>query len=285
MALSLAPLFHRMRTAIVKAPLQRSLLDARVVHARFEPKPYALRHRLTYLYVPMAALSVGLQRPLLSRNRFNLFSLNDRDYGSSGTPCETWINEVFASAGLDLRAAHTVSLLTLPRVLGFGFNPVSFWFYRDEAGALRAVLAEVNNTFGERHCYLCRKPDGTAIARGDEVIAEKALFVSPFLPVAGHYVFRFSETEDRLSVHINLIQAGRRVMTASIVGRLGPLSSAALARSFARHLIPGLKVLFLIHIHALGLYLSGARILKKPKPPPNLVSHSGPSAPQEPALE
>jgi DUF1365 family protein len=285
MALSLAPLFRSMRTAIAKAPLQRSLLDARVVHARFEPKPYSLSHRLTYLYVPLSALSGGLQRPLLSRNRFNLFSLNDRDYGASGTPCEAWIDEVFASAGLDTKSGHTISLLTLPRVLGFVFNPVSFWFCRDEAGALRAVLAEVNNTFGERHCYLCRKPDGEAITPADEVVAEKVLFVSPFLPVAGHYAFRFNETEDRLSVNINLIQDGRRVMNASIVGRLGPLSSAALARSFARHLIPGLKVLFLIHMHALGLYFSGARALKKPKPPPNLVSHSGHPAPQEPALE
>lgn len=101
-----------------------------------------------------------------------------------------------------------IDLVTMPRVAGLMFNPVSFWMCHDPEGGLRAVLAEVNSTFGERHCYLCRRSDGGIITARDQITARKLLYVSPFLPVEGEYRFRFQENADRLGI-FHQSRAGR----------------------------------------------------------------------------
>jgi DUF1365 family protein len=275
MALAFNSRLRRLAPSMFRAPMARALVDARITHMRYEPRPYRLSHRLQYFYVPLSRLDT-LARPFLARNRFNLYSLDDRDYGRSDRDIRAWVADAFACAGIDLPNDYDVSLLTLPRVLGFSFNPVSFWFCRDATGALRAVLVEVNNTFGERHCYVCRNPDGSALDPGAELVAEKVFHVSPFLAVEGTYHFRFLETADRILVAIDLRRDERRVMSAAIVGRLLPLTSASLIGAFFRTPLPSLKVLLLIHFHAARLYLAGLRPFSKPAPPSDLVSSSVP---------
>jgi DUF1365 family protein len=255
-----------------EAGLSRALLEARITHARFAPKPYVLAHRLTYLHVPLTALP-RLKRRFLNRNGWGLFALNDRDYGKAGTDLGAWVASAFAEVGATVPDGE-VTLVTLPRVLGFGFNPVSFWLCHDREGALRAVLAEVNNTFGERHCYLCRKPDGAVIGPTDEVASEKVFHVSPFMPVDGEYRFRFVEKPDRISIRIDLHREGRRVLTATIAGPLTTLTSAAMLRSFLRHPFPTLQVVLMIHYHAARLYMRGLRIFSKPEAPDHMVTPS-----------
>jgi hypothetical protein len=243
-------------------PIARGLLEARITHARFSPKPYALSHRLTYLHVPLADLG-RLKRRFLGRNGWGLFSLNDRDYGDRGSDLSVWVRSAFDSVGAPMPEGG-ITLLTLPRVLGFGFNPVSFWLCHDTRGALRAVLAEVNNTFGERHCYLCRKSDGSVVTAGDEVASEKVFHVSPFLPTDGVYRFRFVEKPDRIAIRIDLYREDRRVLSATIAGELSALTSAALLRSFLRHPFPTLQVVLLIHYHAVRLYMRGLNMVTTP---------------------
>jgi DUF1365 family protein len=254
------------------APIPRGLLQARITHARYAPKPYTLAHDLTYLHVPVAALP-HLKRRFLNRNGWGLFALNDRDYGDSKTGIEVWLRAAFHSIGAELPDGE-VTLVTLPRVLGFGFNPVSFWLCHDRGGALSAVLAEVNNTFGERHCYLCRKPDGTPIGPDEEIAAEKVFHVSPFFPIDGEYRFRFIEKPDRVSIRVDLYREGRRALSATIGGRLTELTSRALFRNFLRHPFPTLQVVLLIHYHAARLYMRGHRIFSKPAAPGDLVTPS-----------
>ncbi len=139
---------------------------------------------------------------------------------------------------------------------------------------LTAVLAEVNNTFGERHCYLCRKTDGSAIGPNEEIVAEKVFHVSPFFPTDGEYRFRFIEKPDpRLHSHRSL---SRRHPCAhrTIGGRLSALTSQALLKSFLRHPFPTLQVVLLIHYHAARLYMRGLKIFSKPTPPGRLVTSS-----------
>lgn len=253
-------------------PLPRALLRARITHARFSPKPYVLSHRLTYLKVPLRDLP-RLARPFLARNGFSLFALNDCDYGDGKRDLNAWVRAAFEDAGAS-PPDGAVELVTLPRVAGFGFNPVSFWLCRNRSGALAAVLAEVNNTFGERHCYLCRNADGSVIGADAEIEAQKVFHVSPFMPTDGCYRFRFIEKADRLSIRIDLYREGERALTATIAGHLETLTSAALLKSFVRHPFPTLQVVMLIHYHAARLYMRGIKFFTKPEPPAQLVTAS-----------
>lgn len=253
-------------------PIAQGLLEARITHARFSPKRYTLSHNLTYLHIPIDALP-QLKRRFLARNGWGLFALNDRDYGSGGTGLHDWLHSAFASVGAVLPDGE-ITLVTLPRVLGFGFNPVSFWLCHDRCGALAAVLAEVNNTFSERHCYVCRKADGSPIGPDEDIVAEKVFHVSPFFPTDGEYRFRFIEKPGRVSIRIDLYREGARVLSAVIGGQLSTLTSRALFRSFLRHPFPTLQVVLLIHYHAARMYMRGLKIFSKPTPPDRLVTSS-----------
>ncbi|MEO5616122.1 MAG: DUF1365 domain-containing protein, partial [Cypionkella sp.] len=127
---------------------------------------------------------------LFSRNRGNLTSLHDVDHG--GPPKQgrgvAWVRQVLAEQGLP--EVSEILLLAQPRVLGHVFNPVSFWLCYD-AGFLQVVIAEVSNTFGQRHCYLCHRDDHAPLTSDDTVTAQKIFHVSPFQPVEGRYRFRF----------------------------------------------------------------------------------------------
>lgn len=271
-----------MTTALQRLPLlarfnretPQGLLDARVTHVRHSPKRHELSYRVWYLHVDLDELD-RLDRPFLHYNRRGIFSLHDADYGQDRQPLRTWLERAFASAGATLPTGARITLLTMPRALGFGFNPVSFWLVHDADGQLVSVLAEVNNTFGERHCYLCRRPDGEPIRPQDRLTAEKVFHVSPFLPVDGHYVFRFHERQDgKLAIFITLVRDGRDVLFASIAGDFAPLSSRALAWRFVRQPLPAMRVVMLIHYHAARLYLKGLRYFSKPAAPTALVTET-----------
>lgn len=245
--------------------IPQGILDARVTHVRHQPKRYALSHTMWYLHVALDDLE-RLPSRLLGYNRGSLYSINDRDYGDGRKPLVRWIEDAFGSAGAKAPVGQ-ITLLTMPRIAGFSFNPVSFWLCHDGSGALCAVLAEVNNTFGERHCYLCRKDDGSPIAAHDCLTARKVFHVSPFLAVDGDYIFRFQEAADRIGVFINLVRGGERILFVAITGRLSPLTSRALLVRFMRAPLPAPLVLLLIHYHAVRLYLLGIKLFPKPAPP------------------
>ena len=258
------------------AGIERGLLDARVTHARRTEHPYALSHHLTYLHVPLDELS-RLPWPWLGYNRWGLSYIRDRDYGTGTEPLLQRFVRALAQVGAILPQGSRVSLLTLPRVAGLVFNPVSFWLCRDAEGHLRAVLAEVNSTFGERHSYLCRKPDGAAIGPSDRLVARKVMYVSPFLPVEGEYTFRFADQRDRLGVFISYARDGKPALYASISGHLRPLTAPAWRSRLLKRPLPALSVLLLIHYHAARLFVRGLRPLPGPRAPSNPLSSTYPA--------
>jgi DUF1365 family protein len=256
----------------IPAVLPKGILHARITHVRYTPKRYVLRHRLWYLAIRLSDLP-RLNRMMLGFNRARPFSLRDRDYGRGEDTLEAWIRRAFDETGL-VQPDGEVVLVTLPRVLGIGFNPVSFWLCHDAAGQLTAVLAEVHNTFGERHSYLARNTDGSPIRSGNVIRAEKIFYVSPFLPVNGEYLFRFDKQEDSLAISIDLMREGARVMSATIAGRFAPLSNKAHAVCFLRYPLPAIQVIGFIHYHAARLYMRGLSIFERPAPPAAAVSCS-----------
>lgn len=208
---------------------------------------------------------------LLRRRRLALFGLTDRDHGRGGPEAAEWARERAFALGLPEDAAAEVWLLTQPRFLGFVFNPVSFWFFRDAQGHVRAVLAEVNNTFGDRHSYLCARTDWQPLTAEDTIAAAKVFHVSPFQEIAGDYGFRFDLQSDWLAIVIDH-RRGQSGVTATLNGSLRPMTDRGLLRMLLRHPLGSLRVWGLIHWQAVKLKLKGARYLPRPAPPTEEVS-------------
>jgi DUF1365 family protein len=178
---------------------------------------------------------------------------------------------VLAAHGLAEAAAGRLLLVAQPRVLGHVFNPVSFWLAHGQEGSLRAVIAEVTNTFGDRHSYLCAHPDGRPIGRGDVMEATKILHVSPFQPVAGGYRFRFDIRDDRIGIWIDYTH-GEGGLYATLTGPRRPLTTRALIGACLRRPFGSRRVLALIHWQALKLWWKGAPYRTRPTPPTREVT-------------
>ncbi|CAN0602512.1 unnamed protein product, partial [Ectocarpus sp. 12 AP-2014] len=172
--------------------------------------------------------------------------------------------------GLDLEIGR-IELLAQPRVLGHVFNPVSFWLVRDANEALRVVIAEVSNTYGDRHSYMCHHDDLREITREDTIGARKIFHVSPFQPVEGDYTFRFDISDDRIGIWIDY-KTGNGSLLATLTGKRKPLTNAAILRAMLRRPFGSRRVLGLIHWQALKLWWKGAAFRTRPEPPSQEVS-------------
>ncbi len=239
-------------------------------HGRHGGVKNAFRYGVDYILLDPEAPARGPR--LFARNRGNLLSLHDRDHG--GPPGQgrgaTWVREVLQAHGVTLPWLK-IELLTQPRVLGHVFNPVSFWLCRDGTGALRAVIAEVTNTFGDRHSYLCHHDDLAPITREDTLTARKIFHVSPFQEIAGEYRFRFDIGGEKIGIWIDF-RDGENGVLATLVGRRAPLTNGSILAACLRRPFGSRRVLALIHWQALKLFLKGARYHARPAPPADEVS-------------
>lgn len=233
------------------------LLTARVMHKRLIPRENSFAYNVYYLALPLPAAPIPGWL-----TSFHAKDLGRRD-GSDPTP---WVRGILADYGLN-QLTQTILLVTMPRVLGHIFNPVSFYCCFDAAQALRAVVCEVHNTYGEQHSYLCALPDHAPITPETWLTAEKVFHVSPFLERNGHYRFRFAVQEQRFGVWIDYYDAQeRKQLVTSLVGTVTPLSQQSLRRAFWRHPLVTLKAIALIHWQAVRLVQKGIRALAKPVP-------------------
>lgn len=239
-------------------------------HGRAGAVANAFRYGVDYcLFDPEHAVGPGL----LARNRRGLVALQDRDYG--GPPGHgrgpVWVRDVLAAHGLD-RACGRLLLLAQPRVLGHIFNPVAFWFAHDDAERPVAVIAEVSNTFGDRHWYLCAHADQRPIRPTDRLHADKIFHVSPFQPKHGSYTFRFDLSAGRVGIWIDYRSAAGERLYATLTGKRTRLTNARLLGACLRRPFGSRRVLALIHWQALRLWRKGARWHVRPLPPRRPVS-------------
>lgn len=250
------------------------LVRGSTFHKRLEGSGNAFRYAVDYVLLePEADVSCPA---FFSRNRFNLAAIHDRDHGGerqkgSGTH---WVRKTLKDRGLGQLAKARVLLLAQPRMLGHWFNPVAFWLVVDDHDALRAVIAEVNNTYGDRHSYICHRDDLEPIGPLDELRADKIFHVSPFLPIAGTYTFRFDLRDDRIGICITLKHDndGGGGLLATLTGKREALTSKSLLASLFKRPVGSLRVLALIHLQAIKLKLSGAQFRGRPTPPATEVS-------------
>ncbi|HXD08281.1 MAG TPA: DUF1365 domain-containing protein [Burkholderiaceae bacterium] len=247
-----------------------------VRHTRLRPVRNAFAYPGFFVLLPLRDLPRE-GTPGLPRNRFGLLAFHDRDHGDGREDCLQWLDELLASQGLGELRGAPVWLHTYPRVLGYAFKPVSFWYCHRADGSVGAIVVEVNNTFGERHCYLLDA--GTSrgsIANGRELAADKVFHVSPFCEVRGRYRFRFiaghAGTRERTVVRIDHDDENGPLLRTSVSGALEPLGPRSARRAFFAMPLMTLGVVARIHWQALLLWLKRVPFFRKPSPPDVFVS-------------
>lgn len=238
-------------------------------HGRKGAIANAFRYSVDYVLLDAEA---ELRTPrLFRRNGRGLTALDDLDHGGAPRAGRgaAWVRDVLQSH--QVTGVAQIELLAQPKVLGHVFNPVSFWLCRRADKALVAVIAEVTNTFGDRHSYLIHHPDQRPIKAEDRLQAQKIMHVSPFQPVEGGYEFRFDITDDRIGIWIDYSR-GQGGVIATLTGRRCPLSNRSIIGAVLRRPFGSRRVLALIHWQALKLWLKSAVYRPRPAPPSNEVS-------------
>jgi DUF1365 family protein len=238
-----------------------------VRHARLRPARNAFAYPTFFLLLPMRQLRAE-GSGALARNRWAPVAFHDGDHGDGRADALAWLDELLAREGI-ADAAGEVWLHCYPRILGHTFKPVSFWYCHRTDGSLRAIVVEVNNTFGERHCYLLDAP-----AWGRELRARKVFHVSPFCEVRGEYRFRFllAPARGRTVVRIDYEDAAGPLLATSVSGTLAPATAGALRAALWRHPLLTLGIVARIHWQALRLAALRVRFHRKPAPPPAFLT-------------
>lgn len=249
------------------------LMHADVMHKRTLPRVHAFNYRVYYLSLPIEHMQ-NVAKGIFSINRFNLLAYYNRDHGArDDTDAAAWARNILAKFGHADDVTHLV-LVGLPRVLGYVFNPVSFWLGFNAQGDLRAAIAEVNNTFKETHSYVLTKTDGSAITGDDWLATSKDFHVSPFLPVEGTYRFRINARENKLGVWIDHYNGnGELMLLTSLVGRMQPMTRLALWKAFLAIPLVTLKVIGLIHYEAIRLTIKKIKYINKPPQREHRITH------------
>lgn len=248
--------------------MNSSLFECRLLHHRFHPRTHRFNNRVFFFALDLAELdSTGRRLRLFSHNRRNLYALWNRDFfpapntnDSGGNQAEhltllekvrLYLNQQKVATGPDLR----VLLVTIPRIAGYLFNPVSFYFCHDGDQPLCAV-AEVTNTFREVKKFIL-KPGaaGTAGAGRFSGRMPKEFYVSPFADSGGEFSFSMRCSDGQLNVTIDEYEEGRLMLHSVVSGQGRPLNDRTLAWFALKYPMLGLQVMTRIHTQAFRLYL------------------------------
>ncbi len=233
-----------------------ALYDCVVSHVRTAPVRHAFRHR-TYMWLVDLDALPRLPWPLRTLARFDA-----RDHFDAAAPTvRAGLDAYLASRDVHLDGGR-VLMLAHARVLGYVFNPLTLYWCHDRSGAPVCVVAEVHNTYGQRHCHLLRTDEA------DRAEAAKELYVSPFFPVDGRYLMRLPEPRERLEVIVRLERAGQRPFTATLRGRHRPATPLALLRAAARRPWSTAAVWAGIRRHGIHLLLRGLPVQPRPERAP-----------------
>lgn len=236
-------------------------MDGTVMHARLIPARNAFKYRIYYIALPLS----NLDECDIARERFALNAFYNKDHGPcDGSPLLPWAKKILAKYGLS-EADGDIILVCMPRVLGYVFNPVSFWLCYDKNQNIRAIICEVHNTFGERHSYLCAREDHRPITGQERLISQKIFHVSPFLERKGHYEFSFDITAQKFAVWIDHFdEQGHKILLTSLIGKFSPLNQKTLNKAFCKHPLVTLKAISLIHWQAVKIMSKGIKYIRKP---------------------
>lgn len=248
-------------------------VKAHTVHSRKGPVSNQFKYSLDYVLQDMSSNESDCL--LFSRNSFNAMAVHDKDHGGKKGEGrgDVWVREILGDKGVTLLPTDRILLLTQPRALGHIFNPVSFWLVLSKASELKVVIAEVNNTYGDRHCYICKKSDGSPIGSRDVLVAEKIFYVSPFQPIAGNYKFRFHLEEHRVHIIIDL-DHDNGGLYATLSGKRMQITSWRIIGSLLKRPFGSVRILGLIHWQAVKLWWKSVPFRQHVPPPDSNTSET-----------
>ncbi len=245
------------------------LYIGKVMHRRLRPKPHRLEYDVFSMFVDVDQLAeTGRRLRLFSHNRFNLFSIHERDHGN-GQNLKGHLMQV-AQQALGQHRVSRFMMLCYPRVLGYVFNPLTVYYGLDDRGRTIVTIYEVSNTFGERHTYALQ-----ADAGDDGIIRQecrKVFHVSPFNRVSGNYAFRTRRPGETANVGILLNDENGPLIAAHFTGTHRSLSDRTLAGLFFTYGPMTLKVWAAIRYEAVKLWAKRLPIYGKPPAPRTIVS-------------
>lgn len=243
--------------------MNSAIYTGEVYHRRFSGHAHAFRYRSVYFLLDLDELDeLARISKWFSVNDRGWFAYRDRDHGDgSDEPLSNWLGRILGEAGY-AAAGWRFRVLTMPRMLGYVFNPISVIFCDHAASGDATMIYEVNNTFGERVAYLAPRPANTTSIRQR---CDKSIFVSPFFELAGYYDFAIDNAEDFLRVGIDYHVGDERCLHASFTGQRIAFDRASLQRIALTQSATTVKVTAAIHFQALRLWLRGNRLtLRKP---------------------
>lgn len=246
--------------AAYEGPFDHRLYVGDVMHMRLKPFGHKFVYRVFTALLNIDRLAEANRRAM-AINGFGLFGFHEKDHGPrDGTPLRPWVEALLAERGL-AKPAH-IMLLSMPRFLGFAFNPLSVYYCYDDAGALDSVVYEVKNTFGDQIPYVIDvTTDADGAARHEQ---SKNMFVSPFIEMDQTYRFTIRPPDEKLALRIKQSDGGADTLIAIQTGAAAPLTNAKLLSLAATHPLAAIKVVAAIHWQALKLWLKGAKFHRYP---------------------
>ncbi len=236
---------------------------AKIIHNRLGEIPHRFLYKSFFVSIPITSISEPYGNLLFGINRYSILSVSKKNYGN-GKGFKEWVINLLGEKNFS-RPIYKIWLSTTPKILGLGFNPVSFWFCEDKYKNMIGIIAEVNNTFGEKKCYVLKKNMGDVIKNGETIEADKSFYVSPFIEVKGVYKFRFYRDDKKKieTTRIELKIDDKPLMITSLSGRVLELDNLNGLLKLMKVLFSPVITLSRINFQALILWLKGIKIVDR----------------------